>query len=360
MSRSDCIIAAQQILWHMAEMLLNSTLGTHLRRRQFDILADECLNRFRQAQANICVPIGNRFDVLSRLYQSYVASRDLIRDEGTVGAVTFKQLRGSTNCQNKVQSLLADLHSVVQRKLAPFICGAFIHGSIATGDSTGFSDVDAAIIVKDDVMVNAKRIAALRGSIVEALRIMMKFDQLQHHGLFIIPEGFLNHYPEDYLPLEVLRNAEALYRPFEVSIRPYRAPTRKKLSEMAIVFSKLKRRHPRNLYELKHILSQFMLLPSLYLQSKGVYVYKKYSFDIVKDEFHDTWWVMDKISSLRQKWQRPESHLFNTLVHIMPNPWYASFMYRKLNWKVSSSLLDEMTDEVYTQMNHLIARMTCT
>ena len=41
----------------------------------------------------------------------------------------------------------------------------------------------------------------------------------------------------------------------------------------------------------------------MYLQANGIIVYKKFSFDIAKKDFKDSWEVIDDVSSIRSNWK---------------------------------------------------------
>lgn len=258
----------------------------------------------------------------------------------------------------RIGLFISELKQCFDTSISTYAVGSFLHGSFSTIDYTGYSDIDAGIIVKDEVMLNSKLLKEFKKNIKPALKIILKYDNLQHHGFFIIPEGFFNCYSEDYLPLEVFKHSRILNKPLKLKINSHRSTeyAKKNFLKMAGVFSN-KSKRPRNLYEVKHFLSQFMLLPTLYLQAKGEYVYKKFSFDLIKKEFSDGWWVMDEISKIRQDWIRPESKLFNTLLDTLPNPWVVSLIYRKLNWKIPGWLSRRLNPRLYDGMSRLACSM---
>jgi len=57
------------------------------------------------------------------------------------------------------------------------------------------------------------------------------------------------------------------------------------------------------LWEWKFFISQLLLLPTLLLGSKGNYIYKRDSFEIVKKLFTDkAWHCIDRASEIRNEW----------------------------------------------------------
>ena len=63
-----------------------------------------------------------------------------------------------------------------------------------------------------------------------------------------------------------------------------------------------------NSYDLKFLLHAVTLFPAMYLQAKGLHMYKKFSFDIAKKDFGKKEWdVVDYVSSLRRNWKSPKN-----------------------------------------------------
>ena len=56
-------------------------------------------------------------------------------------------------------------------------------------------------------------------------------------------------------------------------------------------------------YDIKTLLHSITLFPTMYLQANGIIVYKKFSFDIAKKDFKDSWEVIDDVSSIRSNWK---------------------------------------------------------
>jgi len=349
----------QKNLWKMIEMVLNMQDFTPGAIKHFKLLGSSLQNQSKDFNGNVSNAPLNRVAAISNYYQNYlnINSPANLFKENIVSINKEIQL---SDYDDKISSFLKELKQYFNTHLFTFAVGCFLHGSLSTMDYTGFSDVDIGIIVKDEVMLNPKLLNDFKRSLKSALKTILKFDNLQHHGFFIIPEGFLNNYPKDYLPSEVFVYSAALSAPFNFQIREHSRPehSKEKLLNMAKTVIKKASKPPMNLHNLKLFLSQFMLLPTLYLQAKGIYVYKKFSFDIVRKEFPEDWWVMEEVSRIRQEWHRPESKLFNTLVDTLPNPWMPSLIYKKMNWRIPDRLLERLTPELHGAMSSLAKKMS--
>ena len=88
------------------------------------------------------------------------------------------------------------------------IFGVYLHGSLATRDYiNNYSDFDALIILKKDMLASKKSLKKIKKKIVKANSFLYLLDPLQHHNLFIITEYDLNYYFEPIFPLELFKYA---------------------------------------------------------------------------------------------------------------------------------------------------------
>lgn len=209
----------------------------------------------------------------------------------------------------------------LQTHLADDLAGAYILGSLGTGEEIAYSDFDALAIIRNEVFDDAQRLSRVGHMLSRARRIMFEHDPLQHHGWFVITEAELEHYPEDYLPLEVLAYGKALVPNEAHSLRIRELPPLSGTVSFLRLAAAVQRRteprgRPRNLYQLKGFLSQVMLLPARYVQARdGRGVFKKWSFDFAKSDFTaDDWRVMETVSRLRMEWLQPVSGLRRRLL----------------------------------------------
>lgn len=316
-------------------MALNSQLYTQNAKRRFKQITEFCARELGFEDDDDFYHFTDPLKIIATVYKRYI---EIVKDNSistNVQTIDFSKRLDFNEYENEVAKFLRTFEVYTEKKLAPFSLGVFLHGSLATNDYTGFSDVDVGIFVKNEVMVDASLLKKLQKRIRGALRIILRFDNLQHHGLFIIPECFMMNYPEEYLPIEVFKYSKVIGKIFKVRIYSKKDPlsARKKLFHMVKAIEKF-HDAPKNLYELKHKVSMVMLLPTLFLQANGRYLYKKFSFETVKKELPNEWWIIDDVSDIRSKWLHERSPVFSTLVNISPNIWYPSALLRKINWHI--------------------------
>lgn len=203
----------------------------------------------------------------------------------------------------------------VAKHLRDDVLGVYVHGSLGTYEAIPYSDFDALVILKDEVFSSPYRLARTARKLDKARTIMLQFDPLQHHGWFVLTEAQLRSYPEFYFPSILLGHSKALLpeQGRDLKLWPVEAMDLQKRVFMNLSGSVIAKiecgSFPTTLYELKLLLSQFMLLPAIYVQVRDCCgVYKKYSFERAKGDFaEEDWRVMEKVSAIRENWQ-PEMH----------------------------------------------------
>ncbi|MCG8605267.1 nucleotidyltransferase domain-containing protein [bacterium] len=190
------------------------------------------------------------------------------------------------------------------------VVGAYVHGSVATGEEIPYSDFDALVILKDRVFQSKKVLVEVARKLNLARSIMFDFDPLQHHGWFVLSEVDLTSYPYYYYPVELFQYTKSLFNDvgteLKLGVSKSCRAAHKAFDGLcrSILATACRQKYPKNMYELKSLLSQFMLLPTFYVQlrdKKGVY--KKCSFDAARSDFCSLdWTVMDEASMLRTEW----------------------------------------------------------
>jgi hypothetical protein len=239
------------------------------------------------------------------------------------------------------------------------LAGAFIHGSMATGEETSYSDFDALIIIHDKIFHSSGKLAKLAKRINNLRKIMHKADPLQHHGWFVLPEKNLAAYRDTYLPVAVLRNSRSLLSGKEVklSLAVIEGNNYDIAFERLCVSLKKKLSVPYdkwNLYQLKSIFSEFMMLPSLYMQAqlkKGVS--KKESFELMRMDFDPAdYSVMDEISLIRKSWtlQLPEEEL----KFLLRTDYYSIQKRKRKNYEIPVWLVSKLNQNLFSRMNNLV------
>lgn len=190
------------------------------------------------------------------------------------------------------------------------LVGGYVHGSLGTYEELPYSDFDALVILKEDVFESEKRLSDVAFKLWKAKSIMYQFDPLQHHGWFVLAEINLSNYPEHYFPLELFRYSKSMFtkvgEKLSVQVQPSKTEMIKAFNRFAqnTIDTVQRYYYQQNIYQLKSFLSEFMLLPSLYIQAKeGEGIFKKSSFDLARRDFNpNDWGIMDQVSTMRLEW----------------------------------------------------------
>ena len=192
---------------------------------------------------------------------------------------------------------------------------------------------------------------------------MLDFDPLQHHGWFVLTELDLKFYCNVYFPVELFKYAKSLFDDkgleLEISLRESSFETRKAFEKMAdAVIRKIEnRQYPANMYQLKSLLSQFMLLPALYVQAKnGRGVFKRESFDLARIDFDSAdWAIMDEVSQIRANWDCEISAFKKRL---MSHPHVLSrYFTKRFGPEIPKKIGGVLTDEFYSRIKKLVVLM---
>jgi hypothetical protein len=204
---------------------------------------------------------------------------------------------------------LAELTKYIRTHLSPYLHSAFVHGSVATGEIIHYSDFDGLLVLKNDVLNNRKKVTEACKHINRTFAMMLRFDPIQHHGWMIVTENEFQNWPSEFFPPALFNFSRSLLD-HDVEIHLYCHESREKLKENFIRYAKRlisnleTTNTPDNAYSLKSALSEFMLLPSLYVAARdGKGVFKKFSFQLAATDFtNDQWKVMDRVSEIRKQW----------------------------------------------------------
>jgi hypothetical protein len=257
------------------------------------------------------------FDKLFFLFSPYF----IFKKNAAVMRKYFMQIRQVENDEQFVKisiddykgnnSFVLEMMQYLEANLKMDLAGAYVHGSLATNDQINYSDFDALVILKDEVFTDKSRLSRVAYSLCESRKHMLRMDPLQHHGWFVLTESDLHQYPLTYFPLELFSYSKSIFSFAGTHIKVNVNRSEDDFTEPFIsLCSAIERRiashlRPKNLYELKNLLSEFMLLPALYLQArdrKGIY--KRFSFEQARNDFSEEEWnIMDSVSMLRSQWK---------------------------------------------------------
>lgn len=217
-------------------------------------------------------------------------------------------------------NIIKDIRNYVQREMRPYIVDFFIHGSFSTMDISEWSDIDSLVILRREVVEDPELLLRVRKKMMGINKMLLLNDPLQHHGVFVVTEHELENYRQSFLPVEVLGYSTSFFgtKNLQVRINTSKEDARKILKEH---INYIKRFKSNSLYDWKLFCHIMLLLPLLYLQARGKYMYKKFSFSKARPMFGKEWSVIDEFSAIRKgfsyrpKWNR-------VIVKLSPNFWY--------------------------------------
>ncbi len=197
-----------------------------------------------------------------------------------------------------------------------------LHGSLATGDWTGYRDADLLLLVDPTTCADAAALRRLRQRMRPLLRALYSFDPLQHHGVFVMPADELQAWPEHFLPVAALQRAVDLGGDgMRLALRPWhdRAAAQTEFDWIVDYFAKATL--PHDAYGWKAFASVLMLTPALFLGALGEPVWKGDSFARVRALVPaELWAVQTWAAHLRLHWRDPTPAWVRALVKICPNP----------------------------------------
>lgn len=256
------------------------------------------------------------------------------------------------------------MRDYLKRRLESDLMGAFVHGSLGTGEEVAYSDFDALVIIKDEVLREGARLRNVAYRLNKARGMMFDCDPLQHHGWFVLPQSALQCFPEHIFPIALFAHTRSILveqTPVKFDVHPFCEHESLISHFTAIAQSSLdelnSRRYIRNIYNLKSTLSKLMLLPALYVQSSsGVGIFKKDSFRTARRDFAESdWKIMDEISQIRREWQftppRPWKWLaVNTSV-------IGTVIRRRCAPKIDADLLVRLDDTFACRCSNLVNQM---
>lgn len=200
-----------------------------------------------------------------------------------------------------------------------------VHGSIADETYTGFSDLDTFVCISNESFNNSKRIKTLRNFFSNSYKnfILKEVDPTQHHGFFIIPENFLEFYPESYMPLGTLLRGSELIKEQQIlfSLRNSKYSLLKSIFSLSSYFIQIEENNIllQNPFDIKRYISRFFMLPVLYNEYfENSFEYKKLVLEKLSSEkeFPGTF-LIDIFSNIRNNWNRYEE---TNLYYILGKP----------------------------------------
>mgnify|MGYP001388920141 CR=1 FL=1 len=265
----------------------------------------------------------NFAQLLVALYNDFEA----IKKHGTRKAkkIVCKEFRAVDYQDQEYISPLLNLQQYANKTLKKYLVGFYLHGSLSTNDYVkGWSDLDTFLIVKKQTLKSPESLLALRYELYKSRSFHYRFDPLQHHSHMIISEYDLDYFSETYFPLILFKYSKSLMtKDFSRSIH-VRKDSIKKIRSLFYFVNYFRdlyfnKKYNMKIYDVKFLFHAVTLFPTLYLQAKGIHVYKKYSFAKAKKDFEaGEWRVMKGVEKLRNHWKMKNSNIFKAYEKINP------------------------------------------
>jgi len=264
----------------------------------------------------------------------------------------IEKYSGSNITANRISAYLKE-------HLATDLLCAVAHGSIATDEQISYSDFDGLVIIRNEVFSNEARIKHVAEHLSKSYSLMIQGDPLQHHGWFVLTEKDISNWPAYYFPPVVFNYSKSLLNDtlqLKIQNNVSAGDSKTSLTRMAATINKtlLKHNFPDNAYQLKSLLSEFMLLPTLFMQAMtGQGIYKKQSFTEAKNHIDpEVWKVMDKISEIRSSWD------INSGIVLPENPVLVTPVIKRKQISNSKLVPDYLQSKLTDQLRQEMLKFT--
>lgn len=194
-------------------------------------------------------------------------------------------------------------------KKYPFL-SIYVHGSWADNTRTSFSDLDDFIVV-DDLMPTSlitKLKAELWLNKVDMR--MRRIDPLQHHGHWIINASQLANYDNSYMPIIVLKNAIRVQGATKINVQVN--VEKSSLGIIKNIYNCTKSteflfkkyiQNKINVFEMKGLVGNILLMPAYVFQARGEWVSKKHAIESSEELFsREACEAIKTCSEIRNQW----------------------------------------------------------
>jgi hypothetical protein len=240
----------------------------------------------------------------------------------------------------------------------PGIVDLILYGSQARGGRTGFSDVDAILVIADDVAADPRGLRSLRPRVLAAQQAVLTYQPMQHHGFEVATPRLLRMANAAVaLPLVALETTRSLYgRGAEAWGRDSATSAARALADLGAIVANMSA-WPRHVWHVHGLVSIFELLPALYLQSRETPISKAESFEAAKHALDVSEWPYDLLLTVRSVWPRRAYRKLSLALHVVKNPWVAVAAWRRVPEPVPSAVSELLTRDLLTQLQGIALRM---
>jgi len=308
--------------------------------------------------------------VLSTLYNEFYDNLEKFKIKTKLKIIYKNKIRNfrvwKEGINKEFLNPLLEIKRYLDSELRRYIHSFYLHGSLSTNDYVeGWSDIDTLIILKRETVENPIALLEFRKKISQILPRLYLIDPSQHHGFFIVCEQELKFYPQHYFPLELFKYSTVFLEPSSNILFNIRDDQRERM-EVFINFVNYFRDVYNNKKVLKSVftwklyLAKIMLLPTLYLQAKGKYCYKKNSFEIVKKEFINDWYSVEKATEIRKNWKNPNSLILYIQKNVakLKNPYIPMMLLYIPKFKmINDDELENLKKEAFILSEKMLSRL---
>jgi hypothetical protein len=227
------------------------------------------------------------------------------------------------------------------------------YGSQARGGRTGFSDVDAILVIADEAADDPLALRALRSRVLAAQRAVLHYQPMQHHAFDVATPRVLASVPLALgLPAVALSETQSV-RGIRISARVASdAAPRRSLGEIVRSLQMLSA-WPTHPWQAHRVVSMFELLPTLYLQRLGFWIPKSASFSQARSHFDGAWGPYDALEEVRRRWPRRRYRKLEQVMAVLRNPWAAVAVWRRLPEPVPNEVRPLLSRELLVKLQSL-------
>jgi hypothetical protein len=233
-----------------------------------------------------------------------------------------------------------------------------LYGSQARTDRTGFSDIDAILVIRDEAADDAAVLRSLRPNVIAAQRAILRYQAMQHHGFDVSTPRLLTRATEALgLPAVALTETCSLrgtvVNAFLTNSLPDDANNLRRLSESLRALASW----PSHPWRAHRAIAMFELLPTLYLQARDVWVPKSMSFAEVGRQFETAWWPYEVLEEIRRRWPRRRYRRLDSAVYVLRNPWAGVAVWRHLPEVIPKEVHALLTPGLLTGLHSVMRRL---
>ena len=233
------------------------------------------------------------------------SSKEKSNRTDTASKLQIDKYKGNNKCVIKIINLLENFKS-------PIIKKAFIHGSIASNEIIEYSDVDTVLIINCKNINSRSSLQKYDAIIKATYKEMLLHDPLQHHGWRIIDKSKIATSSNIILPKATISELKSIFFNGSSSLYQNNKQSKYTINSFNNISNSITQKLSNfeclnNMFLFKILISETLLLPTIYLQYKlQEDISKKESFDRIR-EFIDInqQKTLSAIEIFRKNWKNP-------------------------------------------------------